>query len=101
MGRDPIGVTTAANANVINGAGYVQENLSFFAGKLLASAGLRFDAFRFDVRDRLVSAPAAVETTGRWQPKLSVAWTPARRVPVTLHANYGRGISSIDARSIL
>jgi len=101
IGRDPIGVTTAANANVINGAGYVQENLSFFAGKLLASAGLRIDAFRFDVRDRLDSAPAAVETTGRWQPKLSLAWTPTRRVPVTLHANYGRGISSIDARSIL
>lgn len=101
IGRDPIGVTTAANANVTNGAGYVQENLSFFAGKLLASAGLRFDAFRFDVRDRLASDPSAVETTGRWQPKLSLAWTPTRRIPVTLHANYGRGISSIDARSIL
>ena len=101
IGRDPSGVTTAANANVTNGAGYVQENLSFFAGKLLASAGLRIDAFRFDVLDRLVSDPAAVENTGRWQPKLSLAWTPTHRVPVTLHANYGRGISSIDARSIL
>ena len=95
------GVATAANANVANGAGYVQENLSFFSGKLLATAGMRFDAFRFDVRDRVLQGPAAVESTGRWQPKLSLAWTPTRRVPVTLHANYGRGISSIDARSIL
>ena len=101
IGRDPIGVTTAANANVINGAGYAQENLSFFAGKLLATAGLRYDAFRFDVRDRLNPAQSAAEPAARWQPKLSLAYTPTRRVPITLHANYGRGISSIDARSIL
>lgn len=101
IGRDPVGVTTAANASVTNGAGYVQENLSFFAGKLLATAGLRFDAFRFDVRDRLAANPSSPQTAGRWQPKLSLAWTPTRRAPVTLHANYGRGISSIDARSIL
>ncbi len=101
IGRNPIGVTTAANANVSNGAGYLQENLSFFGGKLLATAGLRYDAFRFDVRDRLVSSHSVAEFTGRWQPKLSMAWTPTRRLPVTLHANYGRGISSIDARSIL
>lgn len=100
-GRTPTGVTTAANANVTNGAGYVQESLSFFSGKLLATAGLRFDAFRFDVRDRVESVPPAAESTGRWQPKLSLAYTPTRRMPVTLHANYGRGISSIDARSIL
>ncbi|HEU0119170.1 MAG TPA: TonB-dependent receptor [Bryobacteraceae bacterium] len=101
MGRTPTGVTTAANANVMNGAGYVQENLSFLAGKLLVTGGLRFDAFRFDVRDRLDPALSAVEPAGRWQPKASLAWTPSRRLPVTLHANYGRGISSIDARSIL
>ncbi len=101
IGRDPIGVTTAANANVTNGAGYVQENMSFFAGKLLATAGLRFDAFRFDVRDRLNPALSTAEPAARFQPKLSLAWTPTRRAPLTLHANYGRGISSIDARSIL
>ncbi|MBI2688372.1 MAG: TonB-dependent receptor [Acidobacteria bacterium] len=101
IGRTPIGVTTAANANVINGAGYAQENLSFFAGKLLASIGIRYDTFRFDVRDRVVPEQSAVEPSARWQPKASLAWTPARRIPVTLHANYGRGISSMDARSIL
>lgn len=100
-GRTPTGVTTAANANVTNGAGYVQENLSFFAGKVLATAGVRFDAFRFDVRDRLDAAASAADNSVRWQPKLSLAYTPTRRLPFTLHANYGRGISSIDARSIL
>ncbi len=32
---------------------------------------------------------------------MSVAWTPFDRFPVTLYANYGRGISSQDARGIV
>jgi hypothetical protein len=35
------------------------------------------------------------------QPKLNFAYTPTRRWPVTLYANYGRGISSTDARSLV
>lgn len=101
IGRDPQGITTAANANVVNTAGYVQENFSFLHGRLLAGAGLRFDTFRFDVRDRLLDDSRVTQTATRPQPKLSLAYTPTRRVPITLHANYGRGISSIDARTIL
>lgn len=31
----------------------------------------------------------------------SVAYTPSHRVPLTVHANYGRGINSIDARGVV
>ena len=101
IGRDPRGVTTAAHARVASGAGYAQENVSLFTGRLVLGAGLRYDAFGFDVRDQVDPLNSAVEASGRPQPKFSAAFTPSRRVPLTLHANYGRGISSIDARSIL
>jgi outer membrane receptor protein involved in Fe transport len=101
IGRVPLGVTTRANAHVTNGAGYIQESVNLFAGKLLLGGGLRYDVFRFDVRDRVDPINSAAETSGRIQPKFSLAYTPTRRFPVTLHANYGRGISSIDARSII
>ena len=99
--RVPLGVTTRANAHVTNGAGYFQETAAFFSGKLMAGAGLRYDVFRFDVADRVEPANSAMETAGRFQPKLSLAYTPSLWMPLTLHANYGRGISSIDARSII
>lgn len=101
IGRTPLGVDTRANARVTNGAGYAQETLMFFSGKLMASGGLRYDVFRFDVRDRVTPDFSAIESQGRWQPKASLSYTPSRRLPATLHFNYGRGISSIDARSIL
>ena len=101
IGRVPRGITTQAHARVTNGAGYAQESVSLLAGRLVFGGGLRYDAFRFDVQDRVDPAASTAENSGRWQPKLNAAFTPSRRVPVTLHANYGRGISSIDARSIL
>jgi hypothetical protein len=79
----------------------VQESLNLLGNKLLVSGGLRYDIFRFDVRDRLDPVLSDAQNAGRWQPKGSVAYTPFHWLPVTLHANYGRGISSIDARSIL
>lgn len=101
ISRTPLGVTTRANAHVTNGAGYVQESINLFNNKLQAGGGLRYDVFRFDVRDRVDPASSGVQSSARLQPKASIAYTPFQNIPVTLHANYGRGISSIDARSIL
>ena len=98
--RVPLGVATRANAHVTNGAGYAQETVSLFHGKLLVGGGLRYDLFRFDLRDRVEPENSAVESSGRFQPKFSLAYTPTQRLPLTLHADYGRGISSLDARSI-
>ncbi len=101
QGRVPTGVSMRANAHITNGAGYAQENLSLFQGRLLFGGGLRFDRFRFDVADRVHPEESGVQSAGRWQGKGSIALTPSRRAPLTLTANYGRGINSTDARGVI
>jgi hypothetical protein len=100
LGRVPVETITRANAHVTNGAAYVQETLNLFRNKLQIGGGLRYDQFRFRITDRIDSAASAIEAAGRWQPKGSIAYTPSHRVPLTFHANYGRGISTADARVI-
>jgi len=100
-GRVPLGVTTRALARITNLAGYAQESLSFFSGRLLVTAGLRFDWFRWDVTDEVDPAQSGLETAIRPQPKFSLAYAPSRKLPLTLYANYGRGINSVDARGIV
>lgn len=100
-GRVPLGVTTRANAHVTNEAGYAQETLSLWRGRLLVGAGLRFDEFRYNVADRVSPELGGLQYGGRWQAKGNVAFTPAPGIPITFHANYGRGINSIDARGVV
>jgi hypothetical protein len=100
-GRTPTGVTTRANAQVGNGAAYAQETLSFWRGRLLAGAGIRFDEFRYQVEDRVTPEAGGAQGAGRWQGKGNLAFVPAAHLPVTLHLNYGRGINSIDARGVV
>jgi hypothetical protein len=99
--RTPIGVSTRANAHVTNGAGYAQESLSLLHGRLLLGGGVRFDEFRYNLQDRVDPAASGVQAAGRWQGKGNLAFTPSARIPLTLHANYGRGINSIDARGVV
>src|SRR5262249_49943791 len=99
--RTPMGVTTRANAHVTNGAGYAQETLSLLRGRLLLGGGLRYDEFRYDVADRVLPEQGGTQAAGRWQGKGNTAFTPSRRVPLTLTANYGRGINSADARGVV
>jgi hypothetical protein len=101
INRTPTGVTTSAHARVTNGAGYLQDNFSFLSGRLRAGAGLRYDWFRFDVEDLLGPLNTGVSNTARLQPKAGFAYTPTYRWPATLHVNYGRGISSLDARGVV
>ena len=101
MGRVPTGVTSRANVRVTNGAGYVQESLSLFSNKLQLGAGLRFDDFRFNVADRVNPSGTGTQNAANIQPKASLAYTPFFQVPVTLHLNYGRGISTSDARAVV
>ena len=101
IGRNPTGVTMRAHARVLNGAGYAQENLSFFRGRLLLGGGLRYDEFRFRVADRIRPDAGALQAAGALQPKASLAFTPSGRLPLTLNANYGRGISTADARAVV
>jgi len=100
-GRVPTGVTTRGNAHVTNIAGYAQENLSFFNDRLAMGAGVRFDKFRYALKDKADPVQSGIEWAGRWQGKASAAFTPSYKVPLTFHANYGRGINSIDARGVV
>jgi hypothetical protein len=100
-GRVPTGVTTRANAHVTNEAGYAQETLSFWRGRLLVGGGLRFDEFRYNVEDRLTPESGGLQYGGRWQAKGNIAFTPSSSVPLTFHMNYGRGINSVDARGVV
>ena len=100
-GRTPIGVTTRADASVDNFAGYVQENLSAWQGRLLFGGGVRYDDFRYTVLDLVTPADSGHQAAGRWQGKGSAALTPLRWVPLTFHVNYGRGINSVDARTVV
>jgi hypothetical protein len=101
IGRVPVGVTKRANVRVTNGAGYAQESLSLFSNKLQLGAGLRYDEFRFDVADRVDPSGSGIQASGSFQPKASLAYTPSFRLPLTFHINYGRGISTSDARAVI
>ena len=99
--RDPTGVTTRANAHVTNQAGYVSQGIDWWQGRLHLDGGLRFDYFRFDVQDRVDPSLSGVQGASRFQPKANIAYAPSQRIPLTLHVNYGRGISSQDARGVI
>ncbi|MCC7234440.1 MAG: TonB-dependent receptor [Bryobacterales bacterium] len=101
VNRTPYRTDTLANAGISNGAGFVQEDLSLYSGRLRLGGGARYDVFRFDVRDRMEPEFSGAHTSGEWQPKAHVSLTPSYRIPLTLHANYGRGISSLDARGVV
>lgn len=119
---------TKADAKVNNYAGYIQNGTDFFNGHLRIEMGLRFDYFNFDVEgfelggrdpknpqpfcnsdfpNPITSENPCVtildgrEGSGRFQPKLAVALSPFDTFPMTFYANYGRGISSQDARGVV
>ena len=94
-GRIPTGVTTRAHARVTNEAGYAQEAVTLLNGRLILGAGLRFDNFRYAVSQE------GIRSAARWQGKGNAAFTPSKKLPLTLHANYGRGINSADARGVV
>jgi outer membrane receptor protein involved in Fe transport len=96
---------TSARARVSNVAGYVQQGIDLFHGHVHVEGGVRYDYFNFRVNDR-VDLAASGQLSGklgaaRVQPKFNLSVTPTDRVPLTLYFNYGRGISSQDARGVV
>ncbi|HEY0659377.1 MAG TPA: TonB-dependent receptor plug domain-containing protein, partial [Pyrinomonadaceae bacterium] len=117
---------TKADAKVNNYAAYIQNSTDFFNGHLRVDLGLRFDYFTFDVdgfelggtedtsnlcKNDFVNPVNAAnscaliligkEGAGRFQPKLAVALSPFETTPLSFYFNYGRGISSQDARGVI
>jgi hypothetical protein len=104
VARDPTAVVTRAQVNISNPGFYAQQGIDLWQGKVHVEGGLRFDYFRFrvnDVVDRINTPSSGTESTGEFQPKLTVAYTPFKQTPATFYFNYGRGINSQDARGIV
>jgi outer membrane receptor protein involved in Fe transport len=99
--RNPINIFTKAYAHVTNAAGYLQQAIDLFGGRLHLDGGLRYDYFRFDVEDRVNPISSGIHGASRLQPKANVAYTPSDRFPLTVYFDYGRGISSQDARGVV
>jgi hypothetical protein len=99
--RNPFAVSTSAHARVINSAAYIQQGLDLIHGHIHLEAGLRFDNFRFDVDDKITPTFSGREGVSLFQPKFSIAYTPRDNIPATFYFNYGRGISSQDARGVV
>jgi hypothetical protein len=96
---------TSARANVNNYAAYIQNSANFFNGHLRVETGLRVDTFTFNVngyelRDERIELNGK-ETATKLQPKFGLAWSPFETVPTVFYFNYGRGISSQDARGVV
>jgi hypothetical protein len=99
--RDPFEVVTSAHAGITNYASYLQNGLDLLNGHLHIETGLRLDYFRFRIDDRVTPALSGNRSELALQPKLSLAFTPSHRLPATFYFNYGRGISSQDARGVI
>jgi outer membrane receptor protein involved in Fe transport len=84
--------------HITNPAAYAQA--AFDRQHLHADAALRVDVFRFALSDRLNDGSSGVFRTTNLEPKLNVMVLPSLRIPVALHANYGRAATSEDARGM-
>lgn len=61
----------------------------------------QFSCAQFSSFDSLCTNLDGREGSGKFQPKLAVALSPFEKIPMTFYANYGRGISSQDARGVV
>ncbi|MEJ7616165.1 MAG: TonB-dependent receptor [Pyrinomonadaceae bacterium] len=84
-----------------NAAGYVQQGIDLFGGRVHLEGGLRYDYFRFQVNDQAQPIFSGLRGGARLQPKATISYTPSDRVPATFYFNYGRGIASQDARGVV
>ena len=100
IARTPFEITTKGNAHVTNSAAYVSQSVDLIGSRLHLEGAVRFDHFRFGLNDRMEPSNSGVQHGTRFQPKASLAFTPTNRVPFTFYFNYGRGISSQDARGV-
>jgi outer membrane receptor protein involved in Fe transport len=82
-------------------AGYVSQSIEFWQGRLHLNGGLRYDYFRFNDQDKIYPSVSGTQTASPLEPKANIGYTPSQRIPLTFYANYGRGISSQDARGVV
>lgn len=101
IGRTPFEIVTKANAKVNNYGTYAQQSFDLFDGHLHLNFGLRYDYFNFRVNNLVNPNLSGKEGEGKIQPKFNLAYTPKHEIPFSIHFNYGRGITSQDARGVV
>lgn len=101
IGRRPFEISTKADAKVNNYAVFAQQSFDLFDGHLHFDFGLRYDYFSFQVNDFVNPVFSGKDGEGKFQPKFNLAYTPSHQIPFTFHFNYGRGITSQDARGVV
>ncbi len=84
----------------LGGAEESGEKLTNFQTAFLADEQ-QFSCAQFSNLDSLCTTLDGREGAGRFQPKLAVALSPFEKIPMTFYVNYGRGISSQDARGVV
>jgi outer membrane receptor protein involved in Fe transport len=89
---------TEDNVHITNPAVYAQEGVDF--PHLHVDVGLRLDAFRFNLTDRLAGADSGLNYADSPEPKVNLVYTPSAQAPVAIHVNYGRAVTSQDARGM-
>jgi outer membrane receptor protein involved in Fe transport len=99
--RNPVEVVTKGNAVVTNYGNYAQQNFDFFDGHLNVNLGIRYDYFSFDLKDRVTPNLSGKQGEGKFQPKFAIAYKPSDTLPLAIYFNYGRGITSQDARGVI
>ncbi|MBX7169731.1 MAG: TonB-dependent receptor [Pyrinomonadaceae bacterium] len=96
---------TSARANIANYAGYIQNGIDLANGHLHLEVGLRWDYFSFIVdgfeQSDTFSFLKGKEGAYKFQPKAGIVYSPFEKFPISFYGNYGRGISSQDARGII
>jgi outer membrane receptor protein involved in Fe transport len=101
LGRNPYEIVTKANAKVNNFGTYAQQNLDLFGSHVNINFGVRYDYFSYDVKDRVFSNLSGKQSQGKFQPKFNIAYSPSDKLPLAFYFNYGRGITSQDARGVV
>jgi outer membrane receptor for ferrienterochelin and colicin len=94
--RSRIGVVRADEVQELSGALHVSGEL-FWTDRLRTTAGLRADAYEFDVTSAL-SANSGDGSASIVSPKLSAAY--AINEQFEMYASYGRGFHSNDVRGV-
>lgn len=99
--NNPAVLLTDARARVTNVAAYIQNGVDLLGNHLHFETGLRLDHFRFGVDDLINPANSGTRSATLLQPKFGAAYRPSHELPVALFFNYGRGVSSQDARGVV
>lgn len=94
----PLNPWTESNVHITNPAVFAQEGVDI--PHLHLDAGIRFDEFRFNLTDRLTPAKDGLSRVVAAEPKLNVGYTPSGHLPITIHFNFGRAVTSQDARGM-